>query len=116
RDAGAIAKNGGLLYGRLNVRKAMPVELEILDQRAMAHSHIEIGMQIEPETGKNVGVGAAAASDTVVAFEHRDAQPGLCQVSRKRQAIVTCADDDSVELRHVALVLQISATGTVLHS
>ena len=57
-------------------------------------------MQIEPKAGKNVGVGAAAAAEAVVALEHRYAQAGAGKVGRERQAVVTCADNNSVELSH----------------
>src|SRR5262245_64642953 len=67
----------------------------------MAHAHVETGMQIEPEAGKDVRLGGAAAADAVVALEHGHAQAGARKVSGKRQAIVTGADDNSVELGHL---------------
>src|ERR1043166_7664805 len=68
----------------------------------MAHAHVEIGMQVEPESGKDVRVGAAAAANAVVALEHDDTQAGSCEVSRKCQTVVTCPNDNSVKLGHLA--------------
>lgn len=99
-DGRTIAEDRRLLHGRFDIGKAVTIKLEVLDQRTMAHPHVEIGMQIEPEAGKNVGIGAAAAADAAVALEHGDTQTGTRQVSGERQAIMTRADDNSVELSH----------------
>jgi hypothetical protein len=96
------AKGNALLHRRLDIGKAVAIKLEILDQRAMAHAHVEIGVQIEPEAGKPVAVGAAAAADDGAALEHRDFHSGTREVSSKRQPVVTGADDNTIETRHAA--------------
>src|SRR5262245_9612917 len=59
-------------------------------------------MQIETEAGKNVRIGTAATANAVVALEHADTQAGSCEVSGKCQTVVTCTNDNSVKLGHVA--------------
>ncbi len=99
-DPRAVAEYGRLLHRRLDIGKAVAIKLEILDQRAMAHAHIEIGVQIEPEARQLVSVGAAAAADNGIALEHRDLHAGMRQISSERQTVVAGADDNSIETRH----------------
>jgi hypothetical protein len=42
----------------------------------------------------------ATATDVGVSFDDRDFQTGPCQISRKRESIVSGSDDDTIEFFH----------------
>ena len=62
--------------------------------------HEEIGVQVELEAGKDALFGAGAAADRGVALEHGDPQAGARKIGGERQAVVTRADNDAIEIRH----------------
>jgi hypothetical protein len=100
-DAGAVAERRTLLHQRFDVGKSVAMQLEIADQRRMAKPHEEIGVQVEPVTGKRRLLGRGAAADARVALEHDDLEAGAREVRGKRQPVVSRADDDAVVFRHL---------------
>jgi len=91
-DGRTVAEHGGLLHRRLDVGKSIAIKFKILDQRAMAHPHVKVGVQVESEARKHGRFGGAAAADARVAFEHDDFQAGAREVGRERQTVVTSAN------------------------
>src|SRR5262249_15108175 len=101
-DSRAVAEDRRLLHGWFDVGKSVTMQLEVVQQRTKSDAHVEIGVQVELEPRKNPILGARAATDAAVAFEHGDAHSGSRQIGCKRQSVVTCADHDAVETCHIS--------------
>src|SRR5262245_62582477 len=99
-DAGAVAKRRALLDWRLDIRKAETVKFQVADQRRMAESHKEVGVQVEAIARQSRLFRGATATDVGVSFDHRDFQTGSCQIGRKRESVVSGSDDDTIEFFH----------------
>jgi hypothetical protein len=101
-DAGTITKRRPLLDRRLDVGKTVAHQFQIIDQRAVPHSHEEAGMGVEAKPRQRGCIGRGAAADPGVALEHRHLQAGTGQIGCGRQPVVPCADYNCVVGPHVS--------------
>src|SRR5207247_3462640 len=83
--------------------KAETIEFQVADQRRMAQSHKEVGVQVEAIARQSRLLRGATATDVGVSFDDRDFQAGACQISRKRESVVSGSNDDTIEFFHSLL-------------
>jgi hypothetical protein len=60
------------------------MKLEVMQQRAKPNAHVEIGVQIELESGEYAFFCTGSSTDAAVAFEHGNAHPCARQIGGKR--------------------------------
>src|SRR5262249_55453318 len=81
----------------------------------MAQPHEEVGVQVEAIARQCSFFGGAAAANVRVSFDDRDFQARPRQVGRKREPVVSCSNDDSIESCHSLLpgssAIQLSLNG-----
>ena len=100
-DAGAGAEDrvvGPRVH--LEVFEAELVQLQVAQHGREVDHDVRGGADIEAVTGDEVVLGADRAADDVAAFEDEDFPSRLGEVAGAGEAVVACADNDDVVVRH----------------
>jgi hypothetical protein len=92
----------------IRLGEAETVKFQVADQRRMAGSHEEVGVQVEAIARQSRLFRGATATDVGVSFDDRDFQTGSCQIGRKRQSVVSGSDDNAIEFLHSLLSITAS--------
>jgi len=78
----------------------------------IAESHKEVRVQVKTITRQSRLFRCATPTDLEISFDDRDFQTGPCQISRKRESVVSGSDDDTIEFFHSLLS---TTASTLLH-